>query len=158
MNALYPLCKRSHFQKLLLSIVWEPPGLSAIRNVPVIYLKRFEILTGTINFPPLLWKLQLAFILSAFRFANEVQNYSSCFIVANDAPVWIVVSDHPREMYLKCWRKLKIEENLCIKFQSVFYEQLLYLRIHLNLIVQSCLTCLNQLSLGEWSLRWKELL
>src|SRR5260370_41945540 len=107
------------------------------------------MITGNIKFPPSVWKLQLAFILSAFRFANEVQNHSSCFVVANDAPVWIVVSDYPRKMYLKCWRKLEIEENLCIRFQSEFYKQLLYFLIPLKRIVQSYLTVLIHLPLGD---------
>jgi hypothetical protein len=84
MNALYPHCKRSDFQELLLSIVREPPGLSVVRNVTIIHLKCFEISLGALDFAFLLWKLQLGFILSAFRFANELQNHSSRFVVAND--------------------------------------------------------------------------
>ena len=102
--------------------------MSVVCNVPVIHLKRFEIPLGALDFASLLRELQLGFILSAFRFANESQNHTSPFTVANDAPVWIVVPDHLRKMYLKCRGKLEVEENLCVRSQAVFHEQHLYLR------------------------------
>src|SRR5215470_18036494 len=101
-----------------------------LSNMPVIQVQRFEILAGAINFASLLWKLQLRFILSAFRLADELQNQFARFVVANDAPVWIVVPDHLRKMDLKCRGKLEVEENLCIGSQAVFHKQHLYLRVH----------------------------
>jgi len=52
-------------------------------------VQRVEIFAGAINFASLLWQLQLRFILSAFRLANELQNQSACFVVANDCPGYL---------------------------------------------------------------------
>jgi len=145
-------------QGWLLNIVVQPPGRRMLGDVLVIQVQRFKILAGAIDFASLLRKLQLCLVLRAFRLADELQDQLARFVVANDAPVWIVVPDHLREMDLKCRGNLEIEEDPCVRSQAVLHKMHLHLRVHLDLVVQAYLTGLDQISLRVRLPGWKEFL
>src|SRR5258708_29669210 len=91
-----------------------PPFTCLGHDWSIINLQCLEMLHRTDDLSPLVRKLQGLEVGRSLSFSNQLEGALPIVVIADDAPVRVIIADYPGKRNLKAGREFEITENVAV--------------------------------------------